>query len=230
MIILERVTKFEGLGQQKRIVLSAVSISIPSNRRIALLGSSTEDQRVVINLLGGTSLPTSGRIIKKVRVSYPVGYFGGFTPELSVRGNILHIARLYGLSAKSLSNFVERLLDLGDAFEKPFKELSSVQKKLVGRVIAYSIPFDVYVLHDAPDKGKVAPNDLCRSLFEARIEKSGVITAVRKPVQALHYCDMALVLNGGQLQLFDDVKAAIATVETAAKAARSLAVVPSETD
>src|SRR4051794_21255813 len=96
MIILDGVTKTAGDGRDKRTILKTTQASLPSNRRIALLGPRPEDKRIFINVLAGIALPDTGRVIRNARVSFPVGHAGGFTPQFSVRLNVAHVARLYG--------------------------------------------------------------------------------------------------------------------------------------
>ena len=148
MIILDGVTKAGGGGAKKRAVLKTTQATLPSNRRIALLGPRAEDKRIFINLLAGLSLPDSGRVIRNARVSFPVGHAGGFTSEFSVRLNVAHVARLYGAEVEPIVDFVEKVTKLGKAYNKPFGDLSKVAKRDLSQILAFSIPFDVYLLND----------------------------------------------------------------------------------
>jgi capsular polysaccharide transport system ATP-binding protein len=214
MIILERVTSVVTVGGKTRKVLAAASEKIPSNRHIALLGPSHEDNRILINLLGGVELPTDGYILRKALVSFPVGHLGGFQRDQTVRLNVAHVARLYGADVQPTVNFVRKVANLGKAFNKPYIELPTVQKKELSELLAFSIPFDLYLLLDEIAlPGTRRFHETKHALFEARARTSGMIVAVRDLAFARKYCNMGLVLNRGRLRLFDDVARAISAVE-----------------
>src|SRR4051812_30962794 len=109
MIIFDRVEKIlGGNGPRRRAVLADVSLRIPSNRRIAVLSPSAKDKRIFMKLLAGIEFPTSGTIVRNARVSFPVGKIGGFSRDLSVRGNVAHVARLYGADVDEVVDFVKK--------------------------------------------------------------------------------------------------------------------------
>jgi capsular polysaccharide transport system ATP-binding protein len=218
MIEFENVTKTVRIrGQRPRDVLSSVNLEIAANRRIALLGQPPEDRLMIIDMLAGIVLPTYGRIARSCRVSYPVGFLGGFSPELSVRLNVAHTARLYDVEPRALVEFVERAADMGHPFDKPYIELPNVLKRQLGLILTFAIPFDVYLMKGDLSRIRANPKDhfraTCYELFEARARSSGMIIAVTAPAFAREYCDMALVLHQGQLVPFEDVDEAFVALE-----------------
>jgi capsular polysaccharide transport system ATP-binding protein len=218
MIILQEVTRVAGAGGKKRDVLTAVSVSLPPNRSIAVLGPAGEDTRVFIDLLAGIVLPTAGRIVRHARVSFPAGHLGGFTPELSVRLNVAHVARLYGADVETIVDFVAQVSDLGKDFDRPYGGLSSSRKRYLSEILAFSIPFDVYLLRDdVVRSGGKRYNREARALFEARAKTSGMIIASQDPRFAREFCDMGLVLANGQARLFHNIERALAFAERAAR-------------
>lgn len=212
MIALENVTKIVSFSGDKRKALSSVSVNIPSNKRIALLGPLEQDKNILIDLLAGISLPSSGRILRKARVSFPIGYLGGFAPDMSVRHNVAHVARLYGADVRSVTEFVERLANLGASFNRPYRDLPSDVKRRLGQIVAYSIPFDVYVLNLGRG-GWRQLGDALQALVEARVRPGGMIIGTCNARFAREYCDMGIVLHRGQVLLFDDVEQAILASE-----------------
>jgi capsular polysaccharide transport system ATP-binding protein len=210
MIVLENVSKTVLSLGQMRPVLSGVSVQIPSDRRIAIFGKSPEDRKVFIELLSGLTLPTSGRIVRLVRVSFPAGDTGGFDVDLSVRFNVAHAARLYDADVAAVVEFVRDVSELGAAFEKPFGMLDRERRRLVSRIVAYSIPFDVYLLTSEVTKRKDRnpSKDKPLALFEARAQTSGMIMPARTFRSAHEFCDMGMILHEGRVLLFDDLEQA----------------------
>jgi capsular polysaccharide transport system ATP-binding protein len=218
MIEFENVTKtVRPRGQRPRDILSSVSLEIAANRRIALLGEPHEDRMAVIDMLAGIVLPTSGRVVRHCRVSYPVGFLGGFSPELSVRVNVAHTAKLYDVDPRTLVEFVERAAAVGVPFDKPFIEMPNHLKRQLGLILSFAVPFDVYLMKNDLSRIRANPKDNFRAtlyeLFEARARTSGMIIAVSAPAFAREYCDMALVLHHGQLVSFDDIEEAFVALE-----------------
>jgi capsular polysaccharide transport system ATP-binding protein len=215
MIVLDGVTKATGDAVKKRTVLKAAQVSLPSNRRIALLGPRGEDKRIFIDLLAGLTLPDAGRVIRNARVSFPVGHAGGFSSEFSVRLNVAHVARLYGAEVEPVVDFVEKISKLGPAYNKPYGDLSKSAKRDLSQILAFSIPFDVYLLNDDIVRS-TRSNTEVRALFEARAKTSGMIIASQDLSFAREFCDMGLALTGGKVRLFEGVEQALAFVEKAA--------------
>jgi capsular polysaccharide transport system ATP-binding protein len=210
MIILEGVTKIVGTGPEQRQVLVGARARIPSNRRIAVLGPSQDDKGIFIDLLAGLVLPTAGRIIRSARVSFPVGHVGGFARELSVRLNVAHVARLYGADVEPVVDFVAQVAKLGAAFNRPYGDLPNPARKDLSEILAFSIPFDVYLLNDAvvrSTRGRF--NREARALFEARAKTSGMIITSQNISFVREFCEMGLVLSEGRLHLFKNLEKAI---------------------
>jgi capsular polysaccharide transport system ATP-binding protein len=216
MIILEGVTKVAGGGAKKRNVLTAARARLPSDHRIAVFGSP-EDKKVFIDLLGGVVLPTAGRIIRRARVGFPPGHVGGFTGTLSVRVNVAHVARLYGADVDTIVDFVAEACRLGANFNKPLAQLSSLERRHLSEILAFSIPFDVYLLNDdLVRSGAKGYSKDVSALFEARAKTSGMIIASSDPAFAREVCDVGLVLQDGQIRLFKDIEQAIKFSELSA--------------
>ena len=215
MIILHEVTKLVA----SRTVLSSVSIKIPSDRRIALVGSSDRDKEILIDILAGVAMPSSGRVERRAEVSFPVGSLPGFSKEFSVRLNVAHVARLYGANVRQTVEIVETALNIGAAFDKPYQQLSRDLRKPLGQIVAFALPFDVYALTDdrfQPPSSKPQRHRRdtdhaasCFALFQARSRTSGMIIPTNDSGFIQEYCDAALLLERGKLRLFDDPNEAV---------------------
>ena len=148
MIIFEGVTKFAGAGEKKRKLLTAVQASLPSDRRIAIFARNDQDKKLFIDLLAGVVLPSAGRIVRKAQVSFPPGYLGGFTRDLSVRLNVAHVARIYGADVDRSWTSSARFPSSARISTSPYADLPNMKKRYLSDILAFSIPFDVYLLGD----------------------------------------------------------------------------------
>jgi len=220
MIILEGVTTAAGAGAKKRHVLKDAQAVLPLNHRIAVFGSVDEDKQVFMDLLGGLVLPSAGRIITQARISFPAGHLGGFVPGLSVRLNVAHVARLYGAEVDAVVRFMAQLSSLEKKFDKPYRRLEPAERRYLSEILAFSIPFDVYLLDDSILRPTPRFNRDARTLFEARAKTSGMIVASGDLNFAREFCDMGLVLHNGHVRLFKRIERAIAFLEQAQESNR----------
>src|SRR5690349_596511 len=214
MIILQGVTYATRARDKGKKVLAAAEVAIPCDHRIAVLGCAANEPKIFIEVLGGLRVPQAGRVTRNARVSFPAGYVGGFKPEISVRLNAAYVARLYGADVEAVINFVEQIMNLGESFDKPIGRLAPAQRRRFSEVLAFSIPFDVYLFEDelVRDNGRFY-NEYARSLFEARIKSAGMIVASNDRDFVREFCDMALVLHRGKVRLFQNVERAISFFE-----------------
>jgi capsular polysaccharide transport system ATP-binding protein len=186
-------------------------LQIPSNRHIALIGPSDVHKKIIIDLITGMKLPDAGRVIRNARVSFPVGTVPGAEQSLSLALNTAHVARLYGQDEDEIVGFVRRIYRLDGSFNRTFGQLDGAERKRFARILAFAIPFDTYVLAD----DRMTPD--CAELFEARARTAGVIINVLNNKDfARKYCDTALVVRRGQLQLFGNAQALLAREKSAA--------------
>ena len=111
-------------------------------------------------------------------------------------------------------NFVAKVSGLSENFSKPYGELSNIQKRHLSTILAFSIPFDVYLLSDELVRvGGKRYNKEASALFQARAKTSGMIIASDDSAFIREFCDMGLVLSGGQIRLFPDIERAISFFE-----------------
>lgn len=189
-------------------LLSRVSMDIPCNRRIAVFSAAAPRTKILMHLLAGVSRPDSGRISRSVRVSFPIGNRAGFDAQLSGRQNVEHAARLYGADKRAVADLCSQICGLGEAFNKPISALSTEQRQRLSFVLAYCIPFDVY-LHETDVTTHGARKKLgmeLLSLMESRLSTAGLIIPSENLHDACEVCDTALILYRRALYLVDDVR------------------------
>lgn len=209
MIVLHDASKFTKHGVLLR---RTPHISIPTDRRVALIGSSEPAKRDLIDLLGGVRLPSTGHISRHAELSFPIGHLGSLSRELSVRQNVAHVARVHGIDVAKLVSFVAAVLDHSRMFDRPLRDFPHESLRTLLAIIALSIPFETFLLTDDVFLGGGRLKERCYALFCARIENSGAIISTRNAQFAREHCDMSLLLHDGMLSLFDDVEEGLSRV------------------
>jgi capsular polysaccharide transport system ATP-binding protein len=194
-------------------ILTDVSLEIPADRRIALLGGTQIARKALFDLLSGIALPKSGRVARKCTVSFPVGFLGGFVPELTIRENVGILASMYDQDGPKIVQFISRFADLRPELDKPFGKLPRIVVRRLGLFIAYSMPFDVYLVTAGRRLMNSALQQDIYGLFKARAATHGMIVSTDPHFARMH-CDMAMIMRLGQIEIFDDVEAALSHLDS----------------
>ncbi|HXV00343.1 MAG TPA: ATP-binding cassette domain-containing protein [Caulobacteraceae bacterium] len=214
MIILKDVTKKHRFGRLERKVFDNVSVTIPTDRRVAVLGVPGSGKSTLIYLLAGVDRPTSGVIERHRRLSFPVGYSKPIKSNLSMRQNAMFAARIYDADPAEVANFVEAATGLSALFDEPIRKLPNQVRQTFLYALSYALPFDTYLIDGPVTHGLPAFRPKGLAMFESRAETSGIIMSARNVRQARQLCEMGLVIDGGKIQVFEELEDAIDAYET----------------
>ena len=209
MIQLNNVLKFYRTQGHTKIVLDHISTVIDTTRSFGLLGVNGAGKSTMLRLIGGTELPNSGSVRRSVRVSWPLGFSGGFHPQMTGRENIHFVARVYGADIQKVTDFVEDFSELGDYLDIPIRYYSSGMGARLAFGVSMAIEFDVYLIDEVLAVGDARFQARCREAFAARRRNSSVILVTHSMADIKEYCDCGGVLVEGQLITFDSADKAI---------------------
>lgn len=210
MIRLQNLTKVFRSGGRTLVVADRLSMTLPSGRSIGLLGRNGAGKSTLLKMIAGTIEPTSGRIVTKGTVSWPVGFAGSFHGDLTGAQNARFIARIYGVDTDELVDFVADFAGLGAQFHQPFRQYSAGMKSRLAFGVSMGIRFDTYLVDEVTSVGDAAFRARSAEVFAERMRHAGAIVVSHGMGQIRDLCDAALVLEDGRLTWFDDVEEAIA--------------------
>ena len=89
MIELSRICKSYRLPHGKRKdVLRDVSITFRPGVNMGILGLNGQGKSTLIRIISGSERPDSGTVTRRGRVSWPIGFAGGFNGRLTGRENL----------------------------------------------------------------------------------------------------------------------------------------------
>ncbi|MBM3607994.1 MAG: ATP-binding cassette domain-containing protein, partial [Alphaproteobacteria bacterium] len=146
MIQLNRVYKFYRQQQHHKVILDHVSCVFETGYSYGLLGVNGAGKSTTLRVIAGIELPNGGRVRRSARVSWPLGFAGGFHPAMSGRENLHFIARAYGADIKRVGRFVAEFSELGDYLNAPVKTYSSGMMARLAFGMSLAIDFDVYLI------------------------------------------------------------------------------------
>jgi capsular polysaccharide transport system ATP-binding protein len=209
MIQLNNVFKFYRTEGHTKVVLDHVSALFDSTRSYGVLGVNGAGKSTMLRLIAGTELPNSGSVRRSVRVSWPLGFTGGFHPQMTGRENVVFVARVYGADVRRVVDFVEDFAEIGEYFDIPVKTYSSGMIARVAFGLSMAVEFDVYLIDESLAVGDARFQKRCEDAFAARRKNSSVILVSHSMGDIKRYCDCGGVLVEGQLIVFDTADKAI---------------------
>lgn len=212
MIELKNVTKFFRVKNGRNYILKNVSIVIPSNKNIGILGRNGTGKSTIMRMLGQIEFPSEGTIKSKKNFSWPLGLGGGFVSQMTGRANVKFICRLYGKSKKQrdeIIKFVEEFSELNDYFHMPIKTYSSGMKSRLNFGLSLAFDFDYLLIDETLSVGDARFKKKSREALMKKIETCNVLLVSHDMKTLQDICDAGIVVNNGEIQYFEDVNDAI---------------------
>ena len=104
MIALHNIAKSYPLPRGKKVVLDDVNITFRPGENMGILGLNGAGKSTLMRIIGGAELPDSGKVVRKSRVSWPIGFAGGFHGSLTGRENLRFTSRIYGSDIRKVTD------------------------------------------------------------------------------------------------------------------------------
>ena len=190
-------------------MLDNVSVTFPVGKSVGILGLNGAGKSTLIRIIGDAEPPDSGHVERTGRVSWPLGYSGGFQPNLTARENARFVARIYGESTDYIEAFTKEFSELGDYFDVPLRSYSAGMRSRFAFSVSLACNFDYYLVDEALETGDARYKEKFRLAFEERRATASVILVSHNEQTIRRNCDMAAILHDGQLTLYDDLKDAL---------------------
>lgn len=205
MIALENVSKSYGVGDHAHRVLNDITFQFPYRKSVGVLGANGAGKSTLIRIIGGAEKPDKGRVVRTSRLSWPMGYSGGFQGTLTGRENARFVARIYGASFEEVELKTNEFAELGQYFDRPLSSYSAGMKSRFAMSLSYALDFDYYLVDEALETGDARLKEKFRQIFKQRRQTSSVILVSHNEQTIRKNCDVATVLHNGRLQYFDDL-------------------------
>lgn len=214
MIACENIRKSYKAGHGRKEVLKGISLAVNKGERIALLGRNGAGKSTLIKQIGGVELPDSGKIIRNMTNSWPIGFNGGFQGSLTGYDNARFISRIYGRPYSEMREFVEDFTELGNSLRMPVKTYSSGMRARLAFALSLAIEFDCYLIDEVILVGDKNFQLKCQvELFEKRSDRAMII-ASHDMVVVREMCNRAIVLRDGMAYEYGSVSEAVGVYES----------------
>lgn len=209
MIRLVDISKTYVLDGTRQTVANQINVTFPTGVSVGLFGRNGAGKSTLLRIIAGTIKPTSGRVVTDGTISWPVGFAGSFHGDLTGAQNTRFIARVYGVDTDTLVQFVEDFAELGHHFHLPFRSYSSGMRSRLAFGVSMGIRFDTYLVDEVTSVGDAAFQKKSEEVFNRRMKDSGAIVVSHSMGLMRRLCTMGMVLEQGNLIVFDNIEHAI---------------------
>lgn len=208
MIKLSNVSKDYITKAGPRRVLDNINLTINPGERIGILGRNGAGKSTLVRLISGAEEPTLGTVTRKMSVSWPLAFSGGFHGTLTGADNVRFICRIYGVEFAPRFAFVKEFSQLGIYLDEPVSNYSSGMRARLAFAISMTIDFDCYLIDEVIAVGDEAFRERCKhELFEKRRDKAMLIVS-HSHRYLKDTCDRFLLFRNGAIEEhadFDEV-------------------------
>jgi capsular polysaccharide transport system ATP-binding protein len=201
----------------RRHVFRDLSLKIPAEKNIGLIGRNGAGKSTLMRLLGGSDVPDSGSVATDKSISWPVGLSGGFQGSMTGRENIKFVSRIHGAVGDAMRakvNYVQDFAEIGDWIDEPVKTYSSGMRSRLAFGLSMAFEFDYYLIDEVMSVGDAHFKRKCAEVFEQKLQKSKVVLVSHNMGEIQKLCDVVLLVRDGGVQIYDDVAEGIKAYNT----------------
>jgi capsular polysaccharide transport system ATP-binding protein len=205
MIELHDVCKTYETRGLTRHVFHNLNLRIDRGDSLAICGANGAGKSTLLRLIAGVEYPTSGKVVREMRTSWPIGFASCFQPTMTGADNARFIARIYRQDEQQILAFVEDFAQLGVYMNQNVSTYSSGMLSRLAFGVSLAIEFDCYLVDEVTSAGDARFARRCEEELMARRDNGTLIMTSHDPYTLERYCTRGAVLYGGLLVFFDSV-------------------------
>ena len=214
MIEFRNVSKSFWTGERRKVILDRASFRVERGQSLGILAPNGTGKTTVVDMLAGLEKPDEGEIVRRSRISFPLGYMGGLVPRLSAMENCRFIARIYDKDPDYLEAFCRWVCGLEEYFDMPVGTYSAGMAARFSFSLLLALDFDFYLI----DEGMPATTDAdfnrkAGQILYERLKTSTVIIVSHQATTLEKFCKTAAVLRNGRMLMFDTLEEAKAVYD-----------------
>ncbi len=190
----------------RKQVFKNFSLTIPKGLNLGVIGPNGSGKSTLLSMMAGGLQPDTGRIVRRMSVSWPIGYGGSVSTNLSGVANCRFIARLYGRSPDHVVGFVRDFTELEEYMDWPVKTYSSGMRSRLNFALSMAIDFECTLVDEGMGAGDQFFRSKADEIIAERRKRSSFVFVTHSLGEVTSTCDRVLVLGGPEPILSDDVQ------------------------
>ncbi len=223
---------FGGERHKEHIALKGISFKVKKGETFGVLGGNGSGKSTILNIINGTTQPTSGTVKTRGKVSLlnvGAGIIAGYTGY----ENIYYKCGLMGLNKKQVEERLDSIVEfteLGDEFlRQPVKKYSSGMKSKLGFSIAIHVDPDILIIDEALAVGDAQFRGKCHEKIREMQKNGTTILYVSHSESSVNFiCDTACWIQKGELICQGEAKVVSALYAQFMKKKKSLDEIKTE--
>ena len=212
MIHLDRVSRWYVTPSGRKHVLRDVTVTIPKGVNVGIFGLNGSGKSTLLRLLGGTDQPDRGRITIDGSISWPLGLGTGFQGSMTGLDNTRFVCGIHGLDPRTTDRvcaFVEDFSELGKDFRLPARHYSSGMKSRLTFSMSIAFDFDWYLIDEITAVGDEVFRKKSAQVLRAKRGRCNWLMVSHNVVDLMQETDIGILVDGGDVQIFTDSRAAL---------------------
>jgi len=205
MINLLNISKTYFSNGIRKPIFNRLNFKFYGDRNYALLGQNGVGKSTLLRLIAGGEIPDYGNIERNGKVSWPLGFAGGFNGNMTGIENIRFVSRIYGQDSRKVIKYVSEFSELGDSMTLPIKTYSSGMRARLAFGLSLAIDFDCYLVDEVIAVGDANFRKKSKEAFDLKFKHSFLIMASHNPGIVKEYCDCGILLKHGSLDYYDNI-------------------------
>jgi capsular polysaccharide transport system ATP-binding protein len=209
MIELRNLHKTFRLNGTRKIVARDISFTFPAGVSVGLLGRNGAGKSSLLSMIAGTLPPDGGQVLCRGSISWPVGFAGSFHADMTGAQNARFVARIYGVDADEVLDFVRDFAELGTHLHLPVRSYSAGMRARLAFGVSMAVPFDTYLIDEVTAVGDGAFARRSSALLRDRLQSAGAIIVSHSMALLSELCTAGAVLEDGRLFFYARIARAI---------------------
>ncbi len=205
MIELDGISKAYTLKGVKKVLFQDLSFTFPTGRNVAIMGANGAGKSTLMKMIAGSEMPDSGRVLRHGRISWPLGFTGGFNGTMTGLENVRFVSRIYGQDTERVIEQVQDFAELGPSLKLPIKTYSSGMRARLAFGLSMAIDFDCYLIDEITAVGDENFRKKSEQVFKEKLARSQIIMISHSHATIRSYCDCGLLLTKDGIFFHDDV-------------------------
>lgn len=188
-------------------VLRDISFSVEQGETLGIMGRNGSGKSTLLKILCGIYRPDGGTVAVRGGVTPLLELGVGWNPNLTAVDNAYLIGTAMGLSIREVREGLEEMLAFAELERFANLEIRHYSSGMASR-LAYAVAFratrEILVIDEIFAVGDAGFRRRCEERYrELRDAGRTVIVVSHDPQPVLHFCDRAILIEGGRVLLED---------------------------
>jgi len=187
--------------------LHDINFDVQPGEAVGIIGANGAGKSSLLQIITGTTQPTSGEVIVDGRVAALLELGSGFNPEFTGRENVLMNAAILGLTREQIRDRYDEITafaDIGDFIDQPVKVYSTGMVVRLAFAVAVHVDADILIVDEALSVGDMQFQAKCISKINRFLQdpRKSLLFVSHSTDAVKSLCRKALLLHTGRQLAF----------------------------